>query len=158
MISNSFFKSATNIILQQCANVCSFSIFSNNLHSNHYGWWVVARRQSCRHCWLLTGGIIHQSRTQDMMQSSGFGQLTIRARDLRHRQCKATLGIKLSPLPLIFPSFLMWGREEWMGWNWQPGALVWDQPCRVSFAPFGTSVDPGDAERSPTIDLILLQA
>lgn len=30
-----------------------------------------------------------------------------------------------------------------MGWYWQPGALVWDRPCRVSNALFGTSVDPG---------------
>lgn len=33
------------------------------------GWWVVARRQSCRHAprRLLIGGIIDQSRTQDVL-------------------------------------------------------------------------------------------
>lgn len=49
-------------------------------------------------------------------------------------------------------------REELTGWYWQPGALVWDQPCRASIAPFGTWVNPGDAERSPTSDLILMHA
>lgn len=33
--------------------------------------------------------------------------------------------------------------EEWTGLYWQPGALVWGQPCRASIALFGTWVDPG---------------
>lgn len=53
---------------------------------------------------------------------------------------------------------MRWGSDEWTGWYWQPGALVWDQPSRASIAPFGTWIDPGDAERSPTSDLILTQA